>query len=877
MTRLLILFAFVLQAQDTPQWQPTGPLLNPRPDACIISFSDGRVLVTGGSSPDGPQNSAEIYRPTEGAFVPFTSMDKPRAGHRCLRLDGDQILLLGGEPGDVLTGSVYSPETDTWTPIADLGPNRSAFSATILDDTRILIAGGLSSATPLDSLLILDPVTFAAAPLTATLAVPRYGHTATLLLDGRIIFTGGNSADGPTASVELLNATADSFPLRLNMISPRRDHTATLLHDGRLLIVGGSDNVSDLASAEVFTPGEDTLTTLDARLATARRNHFALLVHPNGSVVIGGGSEASLPLASTELFSPDSNTFTTIGALTAPRTSILAALLPDARILAIGGTNASGPSRACGLLGFGNSLTLTGVSLIDVNPTFFSSDLIEASGSFSLSGGKPISFTLTRTLNSVSTDVTSRLITRSLTLSDSGSFPSTQFFRVNSTDLPAKFVLTASTVSSIGAQTATRSFNTKFRTTLTASILPANPTITGQPARISYRISSDSPNPLIPGLVSAKLGTLTASTSPNLSGLGALDLCCPSAPGPLEASASYAGTSTHGTAKSATSTHQVVSNIPTLSLRQPAAGLRLLTPATIEAQVSAPSGVSSPQVTGSVRVGNQALSLVPAGSTSTASLNYSPSFDDRRNGNVCFTASYTGSAAYQPVAPVNQCFPVAPAAAKLVLSVPGNSVNFGQSSNITVTLNYNPDLGLSNRLVSLTRLFPSSPSTPPAAAGLVELSPSAPGIATATIPLTLATSFTPDNIRASIAASGDLDAAETTFTPILAPIATRITVASTASPATNPFSLSANLCTVTPVPIPGTAGAIEFFDGTLSLGRITIPSGTVLPTCASGTNSPSFTLTGVSRPAGLRQITARFSGFSPVQASTSPAAQVTVQ
>ncbi len=888
MTRLLILLAFVLHAQDAPpaaigQWQPTGPLLNPRPSACIVSLSDGRVLVTGGSSPEGPLNSAEIYLPTEGIFVSFTSMDKPRAGHRCLLLAGDRVLLLGGESSDALTASVYVPETDTWTAIPDLGPNRSAFSATILDDTRILIAGGIASDNPLDTLLILDPVTLAASPLISTLAVSRSGHTATLLHDGRVIFTGGNSADGPTASVELFDPASSTFPLRLNMIAPRRDHSATLLHDGRLLITGGSDSVSDLASAEVFTPGEDTLTALNSRLATARRNHFALLVQQNGSVLLGGGSSASSPLDSTELFLPDSNAFTTVGALTAPRTNILAALLPDGRVLAIGGANANGPSLACGTLLAGNVISLNVASSDITIPTFMASDLIAASGKFpSISSGKLLSFTLSRTVNAVTTDLSSRLITRSLTLSDTADFGPTPLFSVTSKDLPGFFRLTASTTSSLGSISASRSFVTKFRTTFSASILPANPTITGQPARVAYRISSDSSSSIIPGLISANLGSLNASTSPNILGFGALEICCPSLAGPLEGKAIYAGTSTHALASSATFTHQVVPNLPTLSIRQPASGLRLLTPAILEAQVSAPAGVSSPLVTGSVRLGNQTLSLIPSGATSSAALTYSPTFDDRRNGNVCFAATYSGSAAYQALAPVNQCFSVAPAAPTLTMSTSDKRFAFGQSTPVTVTLSFNPQLGLASRIVALFRQPTSPPGASPAPIGLVNLTTSSPGIAAGTVSLLVSTSLTPDVIRADYAASGDLDSASTVLNATMLPISTRIAVVSPSAPALNPFSLRANLCTETPIPVPGLSGSVEFFDGTLSLGRVTIQQGTVIPICPASTSAnpgdaSSISLSGVSRPAGLRQMTARYSGFSLVQASTSAVASIVVQ
>jgi hypothetical protein len=884
-----------LNAQDTPvlgQWQRTGPLLNARLDACVVSLPDGRVLITGGRNAEGPLNSAEIYTPADGVFIPFTSMDKPRAGHRCLVLPDDKVLLIGGETEGPLTATVYDPAIDTWVPVGEFGPARTAFSATLLHNGQILIAGGRTPDGPLHTLLQINPATFESTPASARFIVPRSGHTATLLTDGRVVFAGGDNAEGPTTSVEIFDPEADTMPLELTMLTPRRSHTATLLNDGRVLILGGTDGASDLNSAEVFTPGEDTLTALSAHLATARRNHFALLVDGNGNVLISGGSNANDPLATSELFSPETNEFTASGTLTAPRSNILAAMLPDGSVLAIGGFNNNGPSLACGLLTL-NSVTFTKTPSV-ATPIYLSGERVEVRGIFALSGGANVTLRLTRTLNLVTTDVTSRLLTTSATLDLRGNFGPVGLINLAPSDLPATFTLTVRTS---GGATVTRNFVTRIRTILTAR--PTTPTILGSPIPVSYVLTAENGATTIPGTVSAFISSATASAPVGPSGVGALSVCCVTQIGSIPAQLTYGGTAVFAPVASNALTHQVVENLPRITIRPPASGFRLLTPAVLDILVSPPSQVVSPLPAGTVSIGTQTLQLSPSSGASTAKLTYTPSFDDRRNGTVCFVAFYSGNSSYKAGNSGSQCFPVAPAASTLTITAPNNVFNFGQSTPVTVRLTFNPELGLVSRTVSISRTTFNNEGLSSTTIGLVGLSTVSPGVATGTISLVLATSLNVDPIRAEYAASGDLDRASALLTASMNPIATRTQIVSPNTSVLNPFSIGASVCTVTPIPVPGLAGDVNFLDGTLSLGRVSIPRGAIIPICPAGSINDgssntillgelppiNVTLTGVARPSGTRQISATYSGFSlitngpqvSVNASTSTTRLITVQ
>ena len=235
-------------------------------------------------------------------------MTEPRNYFSATLLPDGTVLVAGGG-ANYREAEVYDPNSGTWIATGSMAEGRKAHSATLLLDGHVLVAGGCacSEPSPTASAELYDPRS-GEWTVTGSMAEGRMSHTAMLLADGRVLVTADALMSDAPAATELYDPKTERWAATGNMVIGRIASAATLLSDGRVLVSGGYDRHRALgsegipsASAEVFVPAAGQWTAA-ASMGTPRASQTMTLL-PDGRVLVAGGGDAGHE-RSAELFVP---------------------------------------------------------------------------------------------------------------------------------------------------------------------------------------------------------------------------------------------------------------------------------------------------------------------------------------------------------------------------------------------------------------------------------------------------------------------------------------------------------------------------------------------------------------------------------------------
>jgi hypothetical protein len=267
-------------------------------------------------------------------YVTTSSMNVSRAMHTATLLQNGQVLVVGGFTNDRNTptssAELFTPATGAWTNTTGslAGLPTSEHTATLLPSGKVLIAGGLQSASPSPFYFIYDPSSQAFT--SGFMGNNRRGHTATLLPGGTVLICGGNNNFPELFDGSIWTTTAG------NLNFGRFNHTATFLPSGKVLVAGGGQPISEL-----YDPITGLWTT-NGVMRENRVGHTATLL-PSGKVLVVGGSvglnSPTTPTNTAELYDPATGTWAVTGSMVNPRRYHTATLLPNGKVFVSGGWN----------------------------------------------------------------------------------------------------------------------------------------------------------------------------------------------------------------------------------------------------------------------------------------------------------------------------------------------------------------------------------------------------------------------------------------------------------------------------------------------------------------------------------------------------------
>jgi hypothetical protein len=302
-------------------------------------LSTGKALVAGGINhytlvQQPPRraclpvatNLAELFDPASGAFTATGAMSTPRFAHTATVLQDNRVLVAGGSSITPPTAEIYDPVAAAFTATSNMVSVRLRHTATLLPSGKVLLAGGDGGGATAE---LFDPATgtFAA---TGSMTDSRSSHTATLLPSGKVLIAGGIDATGKVSTTELYDPAAGTFTATGSLGTARANHTATLLPNGTVLIAGGDDlNGASLTSAEIYDPMTGTFAATGS-MVTGHTKHTATLLQSGRVLIAGGGNYVA------ELFDPVAGTFTQTGSMLLSRTSHAALLLPNGQVVVTG-------------------------------------------------------------------------------------------------------------------------------------------------------------------------------------------------------------------------------------------------------------------------------------------------------------------------------------------------------------------------------------------------------------------------------------------------------------------------------------------------------------------------------------------------------------
>ena len=315
--------------------------------------------------------------PASGTFVYTGSLNVARYNHTATLLPSGDVLVVGGigvngAYTSFASAELYNPKTGKWTLTGSMSVGRTDFTATLLANGEVLVAGGTDYEINCYATAELYNPSTGQWTLTGSMTQPRCLHSATLLPDGEVLVSGGvngvYSTNTATVSAsEIYNPETGRWTATGSLNVSRAEAATLLLDVGEVLSAGGYNNTGNnaqntyLTSAELYDPSTQAWTlTSSFSAGVGLPTPPALLT--NGDALIANDAQ---------FYTPGSATWSATGPIpTVAQPPTKAVALGNSNVLATGcQCKTTNPNYPCGfgptnfayLYSFsGNTWSLTG-------------------------------------------------------------------------------------------------------------------------------------------------------------------------------------------------------------------------------------------------------------------------------------------------------------------------------------------------------------------------------------------------------------------------------------------------------------------------------------------------------------------------------------
>jgi fibronectin type 3 domain-containing protein len=299
-------------------------------------------------------NQARVWNPAGGTFTSVpNSLTNMFCSGQCLLPDG-RALVVGGHIGahvGLPDTNIFNPTTRAWSKVAPMAVGRWYPTVTALPDGRILVTSGEIDCggcyAPIPE--IYDPQFDHYTQLTgASQSFPYYPHMF-VLGDGSVLAAA--TTEAPIVS-RVLNIATQTW----SVVDPTAvdGGSSAMYAPGKILKSGRSVDpdqpvIPSTATTYVIDMNQPTPRWRQTAPMNFARTFHTLTLLPDGTVLAtGGGPDTNAvgvdnAVLAAELWSPVTETWTVLGSMQTPRLyHSNALLLPDARVLVLGGGRFNG-------------------------------------------------------------------------------------------------------------------------------------------------------------------------------------------------------------------------------------------------------------------------------------------------------------------------------------------------------------------------------------------------------------------------------------------------------------------------------------------------------------------------------------------------------
>jgi galactose oxidase len=278
-------------------------------------------------------------------------------------LPDGRVIVTGGN--DSQKTSIYDPATDAWTDGGDMKIGRGYQSSVTLGDGRVFTIGGSwsgaigdtgddapwhkngevwSADTGWQMLEGADATPMLTADSNALGDYRKDNHAWLFAWSGNKVLQAGPSKKMNWYSADGVGSTT---PAGTRGGNDAMNGSAVMYDTGKILTLGGAPSYANsdaTADAHIVTITGDTVTSRQVGSMANTRSFQNSVVLPDGKVLVIGGQNYAVPFSdntavlNAELWDPSTEKFTTMATMTVPRTyHSVALLLPDGRVFSAGG------------------------------------------------------------------------------------------------------------------------------------------------------------------------------------------------------------------------------------------------------------------------------------------------------------------------------------------------------------------------------------------------------------------------------------------------------------------------------------------------------------------------------------------------------------